>query len=373
MLTSNDAYELSSELVASIADRLVEHEFQCWFYGDSVGFEGLIAASDYLGDPAYLEFSRGFFRAWAARIEPFLLDDNTAAGHAICEVADRTGDKLLTEAAIKLAHYLHARRKVNDVSITFPDTLRSLREPYGEVELSEEQQEQMKAPGAGIYLDCMHFDPPFYAHLAKLDPEGGWADVAIKEILGYKELLQDEETGLYCHYWLEDVQRSYIRGWGRGQGWALLGLLDVAKLAPKTCRDWDRVKTEALELARTMLRYQLEDGNWHCLVHEPRSGPESSTAAFMASAFYRGMACGILPREEFEEPAARAFKAMVGNLDAEGNLQGVSAAVYSALVEEHYWYVPLNFIVPWGQGPVLTAINDRNHYFSASEGADNDE
>jgi unsaturated rhamnogalacturonyl hydrolase len=32
----------------------------------------------------------------------------------------------------------------------------------------------------------------------------------------------------------------------------------------------------------------------------------------------------------------------------------------SALVDEHYWNVPLNRIVPWGQGPVLTAIAARN-------------
>lgn len=47
---------------------------------------------------------------------------------------------------------------------------------------------------------------------------------------------------------------------------------------------------------------------------------------------------------------------MLNNLDADGNLQGVSAAVYAALVQEHYWHVPRGYIVPWGQGPVLTAV-----------------
>jgi unsaturated rhamnogalacturonyl hydrolase len=91
------------------------------------------------------------------------------------------------------------------------------------------------------------------------------------------------------------------------------------------------------------------------MVHEPDSGPESSTAAFMSSAFYRGIKLGILPASLFRPAADKAYDAMLRNLDVDGNLQGVSAAVYAALVQEHYWHVPRGYIVPWGQGPVLTA------------------
>jgi unsaturated rhamnogalacturonyl hydrolase len=114
-----------------------------------------------------------------------------------------------------------------------------------------------------------------------------------------------------------------------------------------------------------MRRWQLGDGNWWAMVHEPDSGPESSTAAFMACAFYRGIKLGVLPAGDFREAADRAFAAMSANLDAEGNLQGVSAAVYAALVQEHYWHVPRGLIVPWGQGPVLTAALARRQLLAA--------
>lgn len=350
---------VNSAQIAAVAERLGAHPFQGWFYGDSVGFEGLIAAADILEDPKWVHFSQGFFRAWATRMEPFQPDDNTAPGHVMCTIVGRTGDAVLKEAVIALGRHLRSRRKIGPVSITFEDTLRSLRQPYGDVQLSHEEQELMKNPGAGVWLDCMHFDAPFFAHLSKLDPESGWAEAAVAEILGYKDLLFDEETGLYRHYWLERTARSYIDGWGRGQGWALLGLLDVARYVNDDITGADVVKAEALALARRMLEYQCDDGNWHCMVHEAKSGPESSTAAFMATAFYRGIAAGLLPIDEFQDPAARAFDAMVKNLDADGNLLGVSAAVYAALQQEHYWHVPLDKIVPWGQGPVLTAIAAR--------------
>jgi unsaturated rhamnogalacturonyl hydrolase len=352
------------DLLRRVAQQLEKHEFKGWFYGDSVGFEGLVAAGDMLGVSTWQDFSRGFFRAWATRIEPFQPDDNTAPGHVMCEMIKRTGDGVLRQAVLKLAEHLQGRRRVRGVAITFEDTLRALRQPYGGVQLSAAEQQFMKDPGAGIWLDCMHFDPPFYAHLSEV-AGSHWATRAVEEILAYCELLLDPELGTYNHYWLERTQRSYIRGWGRGQGWALLGMLDVLAHADVATHRYAEVAARAHELAASMLRYQLEDGNWWAMVHEPESGPESSTAAFMACAFYRGIRLGLLDGELFREPADRAFAAMSANLDADGNLQGVSAAVYAALVQEHYWHVPRGLIVPWGQGPVLTAALARRQLLAA--------
>ncbi|MEV8467436.1 glycoside hydrolase family 88 protein [Fluviibacterium sp. DFM31] len=348
---------LQPALIAAVAERLAAHEFKGWFYGDSVGFEGLVAAADVLDDPKWVDFSHGFFRAWATRRHPFHPDDNTAPGHVMCDIVERTGDAVLKDAVLDLARHLRGRRRIGDVSVTFEDTLRSLRQPNGGVPLSDAQQQLMADPGAGIWLDCMHFDAPFYAHLSCFDPDGDWAEAAVREILGYRPFLYDDDTGTYRHYWLEKLGHSQIPGWGRGQGWALLGMLDVLKF----CGDVtgaDVLRTQAVALAETMVRYQLPDGNWHCMVHEPRSGPESSTAAFMATAFFRGIKQGVLG-DSFAEPAEKAFRAMTNKLDQDGNLRGVSAAVMSALVDEHYWHVSLDRIVPWGQGPVLTAVAAR--------------
>lgn len=347
-------------LWTQVAERLQQHDFKGWFYGDSVGFEGLIAAGDLLGTRIWQDFSHGFFRAWATRMEPFHLDDNTAPGHVMCEIVDRTGDEILRAAVIKLAEHLWARRRAKGVAITFEDTLRALRQPYGGVPLDAEQQALMQNPGAGTWLDCMHFDPPFYAHLAKIDAGEIWSQRAVDEILAYGDLLLDEELGMYHHYWLERTDRAYIRGWGRGQGWGLLGLIDVAEYANPTTTGYDEVVRRARAVSEAMLKWQLPDGNWWAMVHEPESGPESSTAAFMACAFYRGIRLGILPPETFRTAADRAYDAMVANLDGKGNLQGVSAAVYAALVQGHYWNVPRGYIVPWGQGPVLTAALERS-------------
>lgn len=352
-------------LLRRAAEKLEQHEFKGWFYGDSIGFEGLIAAGDMLGVATWQDFSHGFFRAWATRMEPYQSDDNTAPGHVMCEMIKRTDDQVLRKAVLKLAEHLYSRRRVRGVGITFEDTLRALRQPYGGVQLSAADQEFMRNPGAGIWLDCMHFDPPFYAHLAKIGAGQEWSQRAVNEILAYCELLDDPELRMYHHFWLERTERAYIRGWGRGQGWALLGLLDVVAHADKTTPRYAEVVERTQVLADSMRNWQLDDGNWWAMVHEPESGPESSTAAFMACAFYRGILLGLLPADQFREPADRAFAAISRNLDDEGNLLGVSAAVYAALVQQHYWHVPRGFIVPWGQGPVLTAAKMRHQLLVA--------
>ena len=38
------------QLLRRVAQQLEKHEFKGWFYGDSVGFEGLVAAGDMLGE-----------------------------------------------------------------------------------------------------------------------------------------------------------------------------------------------------------------------------------------------------------------------------------------------------------------------------------
>jgi unsaturated rhamnogalacturonyl hydrolase len=308
-----------------------------------------------LDDPRYAAFARGFFRGWAARDRPYRAYDNTAPGHVLCRIAADRDDRELRDAAIRLGEHLAGRRQIDGVSITVEDARRSLREPYGPVPPSAADLELAERPGAAIYADCLHLDPPFFAHLAQVTGDTAWAARAIEEALGYGHLLVDPTTGLYRHFWLERTGEAYGPGWGRGQGWALLGLLDVVALVDASLRGRMDVVRAARALAEAMVGFQRADGSWAAVAHRPESGDETSTAAFMAIAFRRGIELGVLDEATFGPAAARAWDATWRAVDADGLLTGVSAAVYSSIVEEHYAHVPRGFDVPWGQGPLLVA------------------
>ena len=58
------------EHVRAAADRLCTYPFACWHYGDSIGFEGLLAATDLLGDGRYEGFVHGAVKSWIPRAKP---------------------------------------------------------------------------------------------------------------------------------------------------------------------------------------------------------------------------------------------------------------------------------------------------------------
>ena len=70
--------------VRAAAEVLTRQPFAVWHYGDSIGFEGLLAASDLLGDPRFEAFALGVVKGWIPRAKPYRELDNTAPGHAIC-------------------------------------------------------------------------------------------------------------------------------------------------------------------------------------------------------------------------------------------------------------------------------------------------
>lgn len=340
-------------LIRQAADMLVRHDFRAWFYGDSTGFEGLVAASDALDDPRWADFVYGYFRAWAARATPYVELDNTVPGHTLCAVYERTQDPLLLQAATDIAAHLTSRPTHEGVYVS--RAVAPLRAPYSGDELTAAELEIMAAPGPMVVVDCLHFDPPFFAHLGTLTGDDGLVEIAVQQALGYVKLLRDDETGLFHHLRLADYGLSLNPGWGRGQGWALLGLLDVLKYLPRSHSAWDELARNFRDLAQVMASHQRPDGHWNAIAQDPTSGVESSTAAFCVPAFLEGVTIGVLAETPFVEAAHRAWRAVEGSTDEHGVLTCVSAAVGVSLRLSHYAYVPVGELWPWGQGPLLLA------------------
>ena len=349
--TAIDASEVQPR-VRAVADALCRYPFSVWHYGDSVGYEGLLAASDLLGDGRYEGYVHGSIKAWIPRAEPFRELDNTAAGHAICLAFERTGDEAILPAAERLAEFLMARPTLHGCFTAFAAS--PLREPYGGATLSAAEQDLLRAPGPGVFIDCLHFDAPFLVHLGRLLEKPAIVDCGAAQAVAMIDLLQDPATGVFSHFALARTGATYGRGWSRGQGWALLGLLDVLDHLPAGHRHEARIRTAATRLAATLVKTQHPSGHWPALVEEPDVFLETSAAYFYADAFARGVATGLFPAE-WLGPARRAFAAGLAAVRPDGSINGVSAAVWACTAISHYRAVPTGFQVPWGHGPFLLA------------------
>lgn len=343
-----------------VADSLSRLSYEAWHFGDSVAFEGMLTASKALTEERYAAFAQGFVRGWAATKDGFQPLDCTAPGRAMMHLGRDRADDLVVQTATALAEYLLTRRQLHGVFATWQES--PLRPPYGGADLTSADAALLADPGPGVFVDCLHFDPPFFAALAEATADRAWADVAVGQARGYVDLLQDPDTGLFFHFHLAHSGRAHMLGWARGQGWALLGLLDVVESCP------DHPGTEALRraagtLVAAMAASQRIDGHWYAVAGEPRSGDETSTAAFMAAGFARALRLLDLPEpDRVRAAAAAALRATVTSLNDRGVLTGVSAAVWASTVDSHYWHVPRGFTVPWGQGPAVLALAEADEF-----------
>lgn len=336
------------------ADLLVGYRFEPWFYGDSVGLEGLLCASELLEDPFYEGFVHGMARGALARdIGPRPMD-NTVPGHVLTELAVRRGDSRLLDGLGQLIAFLKSRPTVHGVPISLERA--GLMKPYGGTPLPSDESALVDDPGQAVYVDCIHFDPPFFVAygIAVGDDELVKQGIAMAE--AFADLLQGDRD-LFDHFYLVKTDRTYIPGWTRGQGWAALGLLDVIESVGVDDPRVGRLKASLVRLCSAMIETQRPDGHWGSLATVD-SGIETSAAAFFASVFPRMRRLGM-SWPEADEAGALAFNAMVAAVDETGWLRGVSATVWSSTQMDHYLNVPLDHMVPWSQGPLLIALHER--------------
>ena len=345
-----------------VAESLLSLPYETWNFGDSVAFEALLTASEVLDDPRYAAFAHGWMRSWATRATPYRRLDCTAPGLAMVRAAERFDDGRLLSAATSLADYLVERPRVGGVFATWEHS--PLMHPYGPAQLHGRYAAMIANPPPGVFIDCLHFDPPYLLALGAATGDAAYWREGLEQASGYVRLLQ-AESGLFDHFVLDGEPGTFGPGWGRGQGWALLGLLDVIEAAERI--DLDEAGTAAVTdlraataaLVAAMAELQGPDGHWTAVVTDPGSGRESSTAAFMADGFARALAAGVVPVERVESVRVAIENAVAATrsaLSMEGTLTDVSAAVMACTEPTHYSHVPRGFLVPWGQGPALLAL-----------------
>ncbi|HZQ80707.1 MAG TPA: glycoside hydrolase family 88 protein [Gaiellaceae bacterium] len=339
---------------AAAADRLCGYPFRVWGYGDSVGFEGLLAASSVLDDPGRASFVYGLIKGWVPRAKPFVELDNTAPGHAICLSEACRHDQSVLDAAEQLVAFLTARPLIEGCFQSFH--VAPLKQPFGGGQLSSQETQLLSDPGPGVFVDCLHFDAPFLTHLGKLVGRDDLVDCGAGQAVAMVRLLQDE-SGVFSHFYLPKTRERYGYGWSRGQGWALLGLLDVLDQLPADHSARPELERAALALGRALVATQDASGHWPALVHESDVFLETSAAYFFAAGLTRGIKSGLFP-VSWADCATTAFSAGVDAVSRDGTIEGVSAEIWACTSLEHYRRVPTGFQVPWGQGAFLIAVDE---------------
>ena len=311
---------LSDDLLAQVAERTSQCDIKIWGFGVGPALVGLVNAAELLGNSS-----------WVDRVDqlisPHLDSPPDPTDHLISVEAllglGRARPGLLIQPAIE--RFVGAVTQAQRVIEGQPPVHRPDLEPLSRT----------------IWVDCMHTDGPGLAAIGR----SAAARAGAEEV---SAVLQDS-SGLYSHAY--DIAAKKANGvhWGRGQGWALHGLVLGAGSGELSGR-LDR-------LLEAMAHHEV-DGRWRTVVDSHDAPWEASVSAIMASGILLGVTHGKVSTE-WLPLARRALAAAAYQVDPEGGLP-VSEAT-PASVEASY-FTRASGVFPWGQGPLLLAlIEGRKH------------
>ena len=96
-------------------------------------------------------------------------------------------------------------------------------------------------------------------------------------------------------------------------------------------------------------------GGWHTVIDDHDSYIETSAGAFFIDALSSAAVAGLLDPQLVFDPVVRAFGFLLENVH-DGKLDGVSYDTFPSTRQSDYMNLPRGALVPWGQGPLITAI-----------------
>lgn len=302
------------------ADRLSDWNFHCWYWGDAIAIDALLAADTVLDRRLYRPSVIATLLRWHEHCLPNF-DDVLAPGAAIVQLI-MAGD-LPAAAADQLLERLQGLPCIeNSIPILEP---------------------HRPAFRFGLCIDALYHLPAFFASAGRWKEDARLTERAIRIALDGMRVLRCEAGWAQ---WFDAARRcNNAASWSRGLGWAMLGLLDLLAIL-------ERPHAEIIDMAGCVLKRlaatQQSDGNWPALLGHPGSRAETSTAAFYVAACHHPAAqrlAAALPADVLK----RAEQACVAALAPDGTFTGVSSDVLPSWDMTSYERFSIE-PSPWAQG-----------------------
>jgi rhamnogalacturonyl hydrolase YesR len=332
------------------ATQLVAYPFKRWGFGEDIGLRALLEIDALLGEERHTPFVDELVRRWCAGKGALTPADHVAPGVVLLEVASRHDDASVWRVARELAHLLTTFPICAGVSLHRTD---------------------LPDWSTTIWVDCMALDGPFLARYAQQSGERAWADAASDALISYAQALHDRSSGLFHHGFDAATGRSNQITWGRGNGWALHGLIDTLEVLPEANGARPQLITLTTTTLGAIARHQSTSGLWHTVITDPSTPLENSTAAFFASAILKALRLGIVSdpangETPLLDSAQRALAALRHQVQANGGL-AISSA--TPVGDRQVYAEQRTGVYPWGQGPLLLAHAETLRWAERSQAA----
>ena len=173
-----------------------------------------------------------------------------------------------------------------------------------------------------------------------------YLDRDAKEMVAYLDKLQ-QPNGLFYH--AEDVPFF----WGRGNGWFAAGMAEMLRTLPEDHPQRARILDGYRKMMAALLKYQGKDGMWRQLIDHEESWPESSSSGMFTFAMISGVKNGWLDGPTYGPAARKAWLAVIGYIDQNGDVTQVCAGTNKLNDLDYYLARPRRTGDFHGQAPIL--------------------
>jgi rhamnogalacturonyl hydrolase YesR len=178
------------------------------------------------------------------------------------------------------------------------------------------------------WCDSLFMAPPVWAQLYAATGDERYLNFMVTNWWRTTDFLYDPNEHLFFRdstYFGQREANGKKIFWGRGNGWVLAGLVRVLQYLPMNHPDRPRFEQLFKDMAAKILTCQQADGLWRASLLDPESYPlkETSGSGFYTYALAWGVNQGLLDRAQFEPAVRKAWAALVGCVDAAGQLTHV--------------------------------------------------
>ena len=220
-----------------------------------------------------------------------------------------------------------------------------------------------------LWDDTLYMVALFLAAYGEASGRRDLVEEAERQFLVHTHFLADRKTGLWFHGWTFNGRNNFADArWARGNAWITAGIVDLFELATLT----PSVKAFLAEILsdqiEALLPLQAESGMWRTLLDEQTSYEETSATAGFAYGILKAARLGLGP-ETWRDAGLRALEAVMGAIDENGVVTGVSYGTRMGHDLQHYRDIPIQ---PTGYGQslaILALVEGARIYETAKEPA----
>ena len=197
---------------------------------------------------------------------------------------------------------------------------------------------------------------PLLAKVSQLTGDGQYLAEAVRQLQLFARRLQDPQTGLYYHVWDETTGKPTAEFWARGNGWAILSMIETLECLPKQGEAYKNLRRLFLAQLDELIKFQDGSGGWHTVVNRPDAYLESSASAIIVYTIEKAVRFGIVA-EKYRPHAETGWRFLMTKVTPEGQLIGVSVGTPPGDFMHYQTRAVGTFT--WGTGVFLLAAGER--------------